>query len=296
ASALENFVAEIFVKSGCSGDEGRRIAKYLVSANLTGHDSHGVVRVPRYVQMKSERRVVPDQKISVLVDTPTLAVVDGCFGFGQTVAPQAVELGIAKCREHGLAAVALRNAGHIGRVGDWAAMAADAGLISVHFVNAAGSVLVAPFDGVDRRFSTAPFCVGIPRAGGEPVILDFATSVVAEGKVLVACRGGKKLPGDALVGSDGSVSGDPHLLYGDYEPAAARATMERARERSAPSASTRAPGSLWSANCSAVHSAAPERLKRDGRSRTACCRSIWIPRAWIRNRRSRVRSHAMLPR
>src|SRR5215472_14838742 len=102
ASALENFVAEIFVKSGCSGDEGRRIAKYLVSANLTGHDSHGVVRVPRYVQMKSERRVVPDQKISVLVDTPTLAVVDGCFGFGQTVAPQAVELGIAKCREHGL--------------------------------------------------------------------------------------------------------------------------------------------------------------------------------------------------
>ena len=218
ASALQDFIGEIFVKSGCSAEEARRIAKYLVAANLTGHDSHGVVRVPRYVQMQSEGRVVGDRKIAILIDTPILAVVDGGYGFGQTVAPQAVELGIEKCRQHGLAAVALRNAGHVGRVGDWAAMAAQAGLISIHFVNAAGSVLVAPFGGVDRRFSTAPFCVGIPRPDAEPVILDFATSVVAEGKVLVASRGGKKLPADALVGPDGSVSGDPHLLYGDYEP------------------------------------------------------------------------------
>jgi len=222
ASVLQEFISEIFVKSGCSAEEGRRIAKYLVAANLTGHDSHGVVRVPRYVQMKAEGRVVADQKIAVLIDTPVLAVVDGCYGFGQTVAPQAVELGIEKCRQHGLAAVALRNAGHVGRVGDWAAMAAEAGLVSIHFVNAAGSVLVAPFGGVDRRFSTAPFCVGIPRSDAEPVILDFATSVVAEGKVLVASRGGKKLPPDALVGPDGSVSGDPHLLYGDYEPGGPR--------------------------------------------------------------------------
>jgi uncharacterized oxidoreductase len=218
ASTLEGFVAEIFLAAGCSAEEGRRIAKYLLAANLTGHDSHGVVRVPRYVQMKSEGRVVADQKIAILVESPVLAVVDGRYGFGQTVAPQAVELGIRKCRQHGLAAVALRNAGHIGRVGDWAEMAAAAGLVSVHFVNAAGSVLVAPFGGVERRFSTAPFCVGIPRPGSEPVILDFATSVVAEGKVLVASRGGKKLPDNALIGPDGRVSGDPHLLYGDYEP------------------------------------------------------------------------------
>jgi len=218
ASALQDFIGEIFIKSGCSAEEGRRIAKYLVGANLTGHDSHGVVRVPRYVQMKAEGRVVADQKIAVLIDTPVLAVVDGRYGFGQTVAPQAVELGMEKCRQHGLAAVALRNAGHIGRVGDWAEMAAQAGLVSIHFVNATGSVLVAPFGGVDRRFSTAPFCVGVPRSDAEPVVLDFATSVVAEGKVLVASRGGKKLPADALVGPDGSVSGDPHLLYGDYEP------------------------------------------------------------------------------
>jgi uncharacterized oxidoreductase len=81
-----------------------------------------------------------------------------------------------------------------------------------------GSVLVAPFGGVDRRFSTAPICIGIPRKDGGPVILDFATSLVAEGKVLVASQGGKPIPDNALVSQDGAMSGDPHVLYGDYTP------------------------------------------------------------------------------
>jgi len=133
-----------------------------------------------------------------------------------------VRIGIAKCKASGLAAVALRNAGHIGRVGDWAEMAAAAGLVSVHFVNASGSVLVAPYGGVDRRFSTAPYCVGIPRPGEDPLVLDFATSIVAEGKVLVASQGGKKVPEGALIGPEGQPSNDPHLLYGDYTPTGPR--------------------------------------------------------------------------
>jgi hydroxycarboxylate dehydrogenase B len=149
-------------------------------------------------------------------------VLDGCYGFGQTVAPQAVEVGIKKALAMGLAAVGLRNAGHIGRVGDWAELAAAAGLVSVHFVNAAGSNLVAPFGGVERRFSTAPYCVGVPRPGQTPLVLDFATSVVAEGKVLNASFGGKKLPDNALVATDGKISGDPHVLYGEYAPAELR--------------------------------------------------------------------------
>ena len=95
--------------------------------------------------------------------------------------------------QNGLSAVTLRNAGHVGRVGDWAKMAAEAGLVSIHFVNASGSVLVAPYGGVQRRFSTAPYCVGVPRPGQDPLVLDFATSIVAEGKVLVASQGGKKI-------------------------------------------------------------------------------------------------------
>jgi uncharacterized oxidoreductase len=218
AVALEELVRDIFMKAGCSPQESARIGHYLVSSNLSGHDSHGVIRVPRYVQMKRDGLIVADRTIKVVVDTPVLAVLDGDYGFGQTMAPQAVAIGVEKCRAMGLSAIALRNSGHVGRVGDWAEMAAAAGLVSVHFVNAAGSVLVAPFGGIDRRFSTAPYCVGIPRKDAPPVVLDFATSLVAEGKVLVASRGGKPLPPDALIGPDGHQSADPHLLYGDYEP------------------------------------------------------------------------------
>ncbi|MBX9589976.1 MAG: malate/lactate/ureidoglycolate dehydrogenase [Hyphomonadaceae bacterium] len=216
ADALAALVRDIFAKAGCSAAEAERIGRYLVSANLTGHDSHGVVRVPRYVQWKKAGVVVADRAVRIVTETPVLAVVDGQHGFGQTVAPQAVAIGIRKCRENGLSMVALRNAGHIGRVGDWAEMAAADGLVSVHFVNASGSVLVAPFGGTERRLSTAPFVVGVPRPGQAPIILDFATSIVAEGKVLVASQGGKELPDNALIDRDGRMGTDPRLLYGDY--------------------------------------------------------------------------------
>src|SRR6185437_6442128 len=187
---LIDFVAEVFSHSESSPEEARRIATYLTTANLTGHDSHGVIRVPVYIRWKKMGSVVPNQNAEVVVDTPSLAVVDGKFGYGQTVAPQAVKIGIEKCKK--------------------------AGLVSVHLVNAAGSVLVAPYGGVERRLSTAPYCVGIPRHGQGPIVLDFATSIVAEGKVLVASRGGKKLPKGALIDLDGTLSEDPTLLYGPH--------------------------------------------------------------------------------
>jgi uncharacterized oxidoreductase len=218
AEKLAAFVADIFAAIGSSQEEAGRIGRCLVNANLTGHDSHGVARVPRYVAWKRDGLLIADQTVKRVVDTPVLAILDGQFGFGQTIAPQAVMIGIEKCRAHGLSAIGLRHSGHVGRVGEWAEMAAEHGLVSVHFVNVAGSVLVAPFGGIDRRFSTAPVCIGVPRSGGLPVILDFATSLVAEGKVLVASQGGKKLPADALVSAEGRASGDPRELYGDYDP------------------------------------------------------------------------------
>src|SRR5204863_10221438 len=138
AKALEAFVADIFTSAGCSTEEGGRIGRYLVSANLSGHDSHGVVRVPRYAAQKKNGTVVADVTVEVVVDTPVIAVIDGKYGFGQTVTPQAVRIGIDKCRKNGLSAVTLRNAGHVGRVGDWAEMAAAEGLVPVHSVNASG--------------------------------------------------------------------------------------------------------------------------------------------------------------
>ncbi len=222
AESMTAFVSDIFAKAGTSRAEADRLGKALVVANLTGHDSHGVQRVPRYLQWLAEGVFVADRVVKIINETPVYAVIDGLHGFGQTVAPQAVAIGLDKCRQSGLSMVALRNAGHIGRVGDYAETAAAAGFVSIHFVNAYGSSLVAPFGGVDRRFSTAPYCVGVPRQGEPPLILDFATSIVAEGKVLNASFGGKKIPEDALVSSKGAMSSDPHVLYGDYTPSGAR--------------------------------------------------------------------------
>ena len=217
AGALEAFVRDIFAAAGCDAAEAGRIAGHLVRANLAGHDSHGVVRVPRYVEWLEAGYVLKGQTAEVVTDGGSFVVLDGKFGFGQTVAPQAVAIGVERAEASGLCVTALRNAGHIGRVGDYAEQAMRAGLISIHIVNVAGSVLVAPFGGTERRFSTAPFTVGVPLPG-RPLLLDFATSRVAEGKVQVASTGGKALPPDALIEPNGRLSGDPRMLYGAYEP------------------------------------------------------------------------------
>src|SRR3981189_2555224 len=128
---LINFVAEVFSCSESSPEEAKRIATYLTTANLTGHDSHGVIRVPVYIRWKKMGSVVPDQTAELVVDTPSLAAVDAEFGYGQTVAPQAVRIGIEKCRKAGRTAVVLANAGRVSGVGDRAEMAAAEGLVSI---------------------------------------------------------------------------------------------------------------------------------------------------------------------
>lgn len=213
ADALTDLVTEIFRRTTCSDQESRRIAENLVEANLTGHDSHGVIRVGRYVEWLEAGVQLPDQDLVVLVDEPTLVLVDGQYGMGQTVGPLAVDVGIERAAEHGLAIVALRKAGHLGRIGAFAERAATRGLISMHLVNVASSQLVAPFGSRDRRMGTNPLAFGVPRGDGlPPVIHDFATSIVAEGKTMVALHGGPAVPDNALVGPDG-ITGDPSVLY-----------------------------------------------------------------------------------
>lgn len=222
AERLEHLVRDIFRAEACSDAESERIAKYLVRSNLNGHDSHGVIRTPRYVSWLRDGVVERDRSLEIVVESDAFAVVDGHYGFGGTIGPQAVALGIRKAQESGVAIVALRHSSHLGRIGEWAEMAVEAGLVCVHFVNVAGSVLVAPFGGVDRRFSTAPVAIGFPLPGRDPIILDFATSAVAEGKVLVASNGGKKLPDGSLIEPDGRLSSDPATLYGPIAGGGAR--------------------------------------------------------------------------
>ena len=213
AVRLGDYVRDVFTREGCDGAEADRIGRSLVGANLTGHDSHGVIRVPRYVGLLKDGGVHAGRTPELVTDGGAFALLDAHFGFGQTAGPVAVAEGIARARQHGVAVVALRHSGHLGRIGEWAERAAAAGLVSIHFVNVSGSLLVAPFGGVDRRFSTAPFAAAVPVAGGPPLVLDFATSFVAEGKVLVASKGGKSLPEGSLIEPDGTLSQSPDTLY-----------------------------------------------------------------------------------
>ena len=213
---LKSIISETFNNLGCSRTEAIRIAERLTGANLRGHDSHGVIRAPRYANYLEEGTQVADVEVDIKIENETLAVIDGKFGFGQTVGEQTVDIGIKKAAGNGIAITALQNSGHLGRIGDWAERAAEKGLVSIHMVNVRGSLIVAPFGGIDRRMSTSPFCAGIPMNNGEePIILDMATSVVAEGKALVALKGGKPLPEDAIVTEDGKITGDPNPLYGE---------------------------------------------------------------------------------
>ena len=211
---LRRLVKAIFERCNCPSDEAERVAYYLSRANLTGHDSHGVIRVPRYVEWIGQGRMKPGQDVTVVLDSPAILVLDAHHGLGQTVGPQSARMGIHKAKQHGVAMVALRYAGHLGRIGDYAEMAVEAGLVSIHFVNVHSSLLVAPFGGRDRRTSTNPIAIGMPSANGDPFILDFATSMVAEGKALVARQGGKPIPGDALVSDSGEPTNDTDVLYG----------------------------------------------------------------------------------
>lgn len=213
---LKKIISAIFEKAGSSGVEAETISKHLVEANLVGHDSHGAIRVPQYIGWLREGKVFVNKKIIIDRQTESLAVFDGQFGFGQVIGEQAVHLGIEMAKKQGMAMVGLRNAGHLGRIGDWALQAADAGFISIHFVNSNGfSILVAPFGGSDRRLGSNPITISIPKKNGRHLLIDMATAKMAEGKIRVAKNSGHQLPPDTIIDGLGKATCDPNKFYSE---------------------------------------------------------------------------------
>ena len=216
ADALAAVVSSIVRAAGSDAREADLVAKNLVAANLAGHDSHGVGMLPRYIEALLEGGLTPNMHPSIVLDTGPLLRVDGKQGYGQVIGLEAMELGIARAREHGICLVGTTNAHHLGRIGAWAEQCIDAGIVSLHFVNVLPRPMVAPFAGSDARFSTNPFCVGIPLAGQPPFVLDLATSRVAAGKIRVAYNKGETLPPGLLLDPQGKPTNDPK--HGVIEP------------------------------------------------------------------------------
>ncbi len=214
-AALERTIAGILLADHCTPEEAQEVARHLVEASLSGHDSHGVIRIMRYHKWIGEGTINPDTPLSTLLDSGVMLHLDGNDGMGQWLAREATAMGTARAKQHGVSIVALRKAGHLGRAGAYAEQACAEGLLSIHFVNVNGSLLVAPFGTARRCAGTNPVAIGVPNKDGDDFILDFATSLVAEGKALVAGTGGKPLPDDALIDANGIPTGNPRVLYGD---------------------------------------------------------------------------------
>ena len=211
---LDRYVAAIFRASGSSDEEAGIVADHLVEANLVGHDSHGVIRVAKYLDWVERGDLVPNRHGEIAGDRGPLVTVEGGFGYGQVIGRKAMAIAAERAKRHGLAALAIRNAGHLGRIGAWAEQLAEAGLVSVHFVNTSGfGILVAPQGGSDRRLSANPIAAGVPVAGAAPLILDIATSSMAEGKIQVARNKGEGVPPGFLLDGRGCPTTDPEAFY-----------------------------------------------------------------------------------
>lgn len=212
-TALHQWVQDLWLCAGSDAREARLTAEHLVQANLSGHDSHGVGMIPKYVLSWLGDQLQLNQHVSVVQDSGSLLSLDGNRGMGQAVTQEAMELAIARAREHGVCVLGLRRSHHLGRVGHWAEQAAAAGMISIHFVNVLSKAVVAPHGGYSPRYGTNPFTIAVPVPQGEPIVLDFATSAVALGKVRVATNKGVPVPEGCLVDPQGRPTVDGTVMY-----------------------------------------------------------------------------------
>ncbi len=214
--SLRQIGYELFEAAGCSAEDARTVVDHLVESNLFGHDSHGAIRYYEYVRHIREGRFQARATPRVVKETPCTAVVDGGGAMGQVGATFATQVAIRKAREHGTGTVALRNTSHVGRAGAYPLMAAREGMIGLAFVNAGRlGYQIAPFGGIDGRLSTNPIAFAAPRRGGEPILVDLTTSVVAEGKVRLAINQGKSVPEGWIIDHEGRPTTDPKAFAGD---------------------------------------------------------------------------------
>lgn len=214
AAELVRFVEKIFVGAGAPEDIAETVAASLVKSDMMGHESHGVVRVRQYLDAIERGEMDSSARPQVIHERPTLCLVDACKGFGQVAARYTVEQAIARAKDYGLAAAGLKQCGHVGRLGEWVELAAQEKLAALAFCNGGGrGGSVTPFGGAARVLSTNPVAAALPTGDGPPIVLDFATSAVAEGKVRVARNRNKPIPEGWVVNQAGEPTTNPNDLY-----------------------------------------------------------------------------------
>ena len=215
---LESLACDVFRAITVPPAGAAWMAKLLVRANLRGHDSHGVIRVPQYVASWKKGEADPKAEPVVVQDGPATALVDGKRGFGQIVARRGMEVAMAKAAAIGVAAVGVHNSNHIGRLADYTEMALERDMLALLAVNAGGAgQRMAPWGGRAPRLSTNPFAFACPTGSAVPISFDVATTVAAEGKVRLKRNRKEQAPPGWLIDADGKPTTDPNALYGTPE-------------------------------------------------------------------------------
>lgn len=214
APELQKFAADVFKACGAPNDQASIIAEHLVNANLLGFDSHGVVRIPMYLGWVRDGVLQPGGPITIKRESPSTAVLDCGWNFGQVGALRATELAIAKARTANVAVIATQRCGHAGRMGTYTEMAAEQGFVALSFCNSwKGGHFVPPWGGTQGRLATNPISYAAP-CDGNTIVGDFSTAEAAEGVLRIYRNQGKRLPAGWILDAQGNPSQDPNDFYG----------------------------------------------------------------------------------
>ena len=220
---MPNFTAEeltaicrnVFKKLNISAAEAEVVTRSMVDANRVGHDSHGVIHLPKYVRELGAGLIQPGAPIETLHESASIAVLDGNWGFGPVIATRAVEVAIQKAKQTDISSVTVSRCNEVGRLGGIACLAAYAEMIGLLMANDhGGGTCVAPHGGVQGRLSTNPIACAVPIDGQDPIVLDMSTSTVASGKIRVKQHENKAVPHGWLIDTDGRSTTDADDFYG----------------------------------------------------------------------------------
>jgi len=213
APDLEDFANSLLAAAGATEFEAERVAESLVDSNLRGYESHGVMRIPYYVDQIAKGEISPNVDLTILDESPAKVVADGNWGFGQVQAQRLTHMLIEKAKATGVAVGTLKHSSHVGRLGEYGEMCTAVGLVAILMANTHGVARrVAPPGGKAPRLGTNPLAMAVPHAD-EPLVLDFSTSATAEGKVRVQKIAKQSCPDGWLLDNEGCPTCDPETLY-----------------------------------------------------------------------------------
>jgi hydroxycarboxylate dehydrogenase B len=214
ARDVEAMGTEMLRRLGSGQNAATAVTSHLMTAHLMGLTSHGIIRFVQYARDIRSGRIDPAATPTIDLDRPSSAIVDGWGGFGQLTALKATEVAVAKARAGGISIVTTRRCNHVGRLGAYVEDAARQGVcaIAVAAVPRLGHFVV-PWGGIEGRMGTNPIAYGFPTLG-DPIVADFATSVIPEGRIRTARSSGTQLPEGAVLDANGLPTRDPAAFYG----------------------------------------------------------------------------------